>query len=74
MFRRLQTFIDWTAESPGKYCVEVSYFPDEICSDLFTVLAFDSQIEAWRSFLDAKDYFVRFENASGKFMMREDWV
>jgi hypothetical protein len=64
LFRRLQTFIDWPADSSPDFCVELSFFPDEVHTSAFSVRAFDAQIEAWRSMLGAQDFFVRQENAS----------
>jgi hypothetical protein len=64
LLRRLQTFIDWPADAPQDYAVELSFFPDEVHTATFSVRAFHAQIEAWRLSLGAKDYFVRQENAS----------
>lgn len=64
LFRRLQTFIDWPAGSSPDYCVELSFYPDDVYTAAFSVRAFDAQVEAWRSMLGAQDFFVRHENAS----------
>jgi len=64
LFRRLQVFIDWPADSSPDFCVELSFFPDEVYTSAFSVRAFDAQIEEWRSILGAQDFFVRQENAS----------
>lgn len=64
LFRRLQTFIDWPADASQNYAVELSFFPDEVHTEAFSLRAFNVQIEAWRSLLGARDFFVRQENAS----------
>jgi hypothetical protein len=58
---RLQTFIDWDA---GGYCLEVSYFPQDVDSASFSVRGFRRLVEDWRATLGASDYFVRYENVS----------
>lgn len=58
---RLQTFIDWDA---GRYCLEISYFPQDVDSASFSVRGFRQLVEDWRATLGASDYFVRYENAS----------
>ena len=58
---RLQTFIDWDA---GGYCLEISYFPQDVDAESFSVSGFRELIEGWRATLGASDYFVRYENAS----------
>jgi len=64
LFHRLQTFVDWPADSSPDFCVELSFFPDEVYTSAFSVRAFDAQIETWRSILGARDFFVHQENAS----------
>lgn len=64
LFRRLQTFVDWPADSSSDFCLELSFFPDDIDISAFTVRTFDAQIQTWRSTLEARDFFVRQENVS----------
>lgn len=64
ILKRFQTFIDWSSDAPGTYCLELSFFPDEIRLDAFSVRAFYAQVENWRLALGAQNYFVRYENAS----------
>lgn len=65
LIRRIQVFVDWH-DSQAEYSVEISFFPDELDSFRFTLRAFQDLIEGWNAILQAKDYFVRFENASWK--------
>lgn len=58
---RLQTFIDWDAAG---YCLEVSYFPQDVDPESFSVRGFRQLVEDWRETLGAEDYFVRYENVS----------
>jgi hypothetical protein len=58
---RIQVFVDWTG---GDYCVEISFFPDDLDLAGFTLEKFQTLVEEWNSYLHAKDYFVRIENAS----------
>ena len=65
LIRRLQAFVDW-GESEAGYCVEISFFPDELDMTKFSLAMFQDLIEEWNSVLESPDYFVRFENASWK--------
>ena len=65
LIRRIQAFVDWDIPETD-YCVEISFFPDEIDVANFTLEAFQDQVEEWNGILEAQDYFVRFENASWK--------
>lgn len=64
LFHRIQTFISWRIDSSSGFCVELSFFPDDIRRAAFSVRAFNAQIESLRSVLGAKDFFVRYENSS----------
>jgi len=61
----LQLFIDHDRET-NKYCVEVSFFPQDINRDLFSLASFLSVVDDWNSILKSDDYFIRYENASWK--------
>jgi hypothetical protein len=61
LIHRLQIFVDWVGR---ECCVEISFFPADLNLARFTVEDFQALVEEWNSFLQAEDYFVRFENAS----------
>ena len=65
LIRRLQAFVDWHESRLG-YCIEMSFFPDELDLTKFSLATFQDLIEDWNSILESPDYFVRFENASWK--------
>lgn len=60
---QLQLFIDEEQEL-CRYCVEVTFFPDDINRQLFSFGTFHSMIEQWNEILQSKDYFIRYENVS----------
>jgi hypothetical protein len=63
--RFLQFFVFWSPDEPG-YGLEVSFFPDDVAIERFTLDAFLAMLTDWNGRLQADDYFVRYENASWK--------
>ena len=63
LIQSLQIFVDWDGTS-GDYCVEVSFFPNDVDRQAFSLDRFHDVIERWTHILRADDYFVRYENAS----------
>jgi hypothetical protein len=61
----LQLFID-NDRSTGVYCLEVSFFPNDIDLQQFSIQKFRILIEHWNETIQSDDYFVRYENASWK--------
>ena len=63
MIPNLQLFIDEDREIQ-KHCLEVTFFPNDIVADHWSLHAFRSLIDKWNAILKSDDYFVRYENAS----------
>ena len=63
MIPHLQLFIDEDRELQ-KHCLEITFFPNDIDAQHFSLTAFRSLIDEWNAILHADDYFVRYENAS----------
>ncbi len=61
----LQIFVDRDPET-GEHCVEVTFFPDDIKQDFFSLSSFRALVDDWNRLLVSDDYFVRYENASWK--------
>ena len=60
---QLQIFID-EEEDPSKLGVEVTFFPQDIDLECFSLPLFMALIDTWNELLQSDDYFVRYENAS----------
>ncbi|WP_054029596.1 hypothetical protein [Desulfatitalea tepidiphila] len=60
----IQLFIDWDSQKKDEYCLEISFFPNDINPASFKLHDFMKLIDKWASILNAKDYFVHYENAS----------
>lgn len=58
LFTFLQAFISW--EDLSELEIEVTYFPDDIEPDTFTLDAFRAMVERWRSLLGSRDYCVSY--------------
>jgi hypothetical protein len=67
----MQLLIDWESNK-YEYCLEVSFFPEDIDRSKFTLPKFQAEIEQWQSLLQAENYFVRQENASWKLYDSKD--
>ena len=65
MIPHLQLFIDEEPDS-GDYCLEATFFPNDIDVRQFSIGGFRSLIDNWNEILNSDDYFVRYENASWK--------
>jgi hypothetical protein len=63
MMPYLQLFIDHDRET-NEYCIEVTFFPDDIDLQLFSFHSFRKLVDDWNAILKSNDYFVRYENAS----------
>lgn len=63
MIPHVQLFIDENRDT-NEYCLEVTFFPDDIDTKRFSLEAFQQLIEDWNAVLKSDDYFVRYENAS----------
>ena len=59
----LQLFIDEDRDVQ-KYCLEVTFFPNDINAQYWSLHAFRSLVDEWNAILKSDDYFVRYENAS----------
>ncbi len=63
MIPHLQLFID-EDRNTNECGVEVSFFPNDVDTQHFSLPSFRSLIDSWNDILDSNDYFVRYENAS----------
>ena len=59
----LQLMIDHDTET-DEFCVEVSFFPQDINLDLFSLDVFMELVNQWNAILQSKDFFIRYENVS----------
>jgi len=64
MVSPFQIFIDW--ENPHCFRVELSYFPQDIITERFSVSTFLKKVISWWDLLRADEVFIRYENASWK--------
>lgn len=60
---QLQLFIDEDRDAQ-KHCLEVTFFPNDINAQHWSLLAFRTLVDEWNAILKSDDYFVRYENAS----------
>jgi len=60
----VQLFIDWDIKNNSEYCLEISFFPNDINPTSFNLQDFMKQVDEWADILHSNDYFVRYENAS----------
>lgn len=63
MIPHLQLFIDQESDA-SRYCLEVTFFPEDIDKTQFSLREFRLLIDEWNAVLKSDDYFVRYENAS----------
>lgn len=63
MIRHLQLFIDEDRDL-RQHCLEVTFFPNDIDAQQFSLRGFRTLIDEWNAILGSDDYFVRYENAS----------
>lgn len=63
MIPQLQLFIDEDREL-RQHCLEVTFFPNDIDIQRFSLGDFRALIDQWNAILKSDDYFVRYENAS----------
>ncbi|WHI45951.1 hypothetical protein [Microbulbifer sp. VAAF005] len=61
---QVHLFLDWSEGE--KIAVEISYFPNDLCSDFTTSIFFEA-LNSWWGALQANEVFVRYENASWEF-------
>lgn len=59
----LQLFIDEDRDTQ-EFCLEVTFFPNDINAQHWSLVAFRSLVDEWNAILRSADYFVRYENAS----------
>jgi hypothetical protein len=59
----LQLFVDKDRET-GRYCLEATFFPNDIDPKKFSVQIFRALIDHWNETIQSDDYFVRYDNAS----------
>lgn len=64
------TFISW--QNRDELEIEVTYFPDDIELETFTLEKFRSMVVGWRSLLGSKSYYVRCENVSWEYHNEKD--
>lgn len=55
----------------GVFEIELSFFPDDLDGAKFSGESFVKLIEAWANLLDAREYYVRYENASWRLVPEE---
>ena len=70
LIRNIQVFLDWPED--GKFGVELSYFPQDINSDLFEFDKFFKKIYMWWDKLESEEIFIRYENASWEWYNPKD--
>ena len=63
LFPKLQLFIDHDRDT-DEHCVEVTFFPQDINRELFSLALFLSMVNDWNAILKSEDFFIRYENAS----------
>lgn len=61
----LQVFVSWP-ERDDQYFVELTFFPNDLIRERFSLGSFAQIIEDLAETLQAENYFVRYENASWK--------
>ncbi len=64
LISQVHLFIDWPEEEG--FAIEISFFSEDLRND-FTLVGFMSQLNEWWNLLQAKEVFVRYENASWDF-------
>ena len=60
---RIELFI-YEDRDRHEYCVEVTFFPNDIDPQKFRFGDFRALVDEWNALLKSDDYFVRYENAN----------